>query len=159
MSSLPRRSARGAFSQNEYEMLAAFRYQLARFLRRRKDAALSEGLQPQQYEMLLAISGLPAGTEPTIKEIATQLCLEHHTVVELADRLEEHGFLTRRASESDKRAVLLSLTRSGKRARDGIVRYSFRQLREEAPGLIRSLRQILRKPNRPQPRKASTGLS
>src|ERR1700756_307042 len=146
MRNLLRTSAVGAFTQREYETLAAFRYQLARFLRRRKDAALSEGLQPQQYEMLLAISGLPAGTEPTIKEIAAQLCLEHHTVVELADRLEKQGVLVRRSSPLDKRVALLQVTRSGPGVLGRIVGFSFAQLRDEAPLLITSLRRILKRP-------------
>ena len=55
------RSSSGALSRNEYEKLAEFRYQLARFLRRRKDAAREEGLQAQQYELLLAVAGLGSG--------------------------------------------------------------------------------------------------
>ena len=143
--SLPRG---GWFSRAEYESLAEFRYRLARFLRRRKDAALEEGLQPQQYELLLAVSGLPAGADPTIKEIASQLCLEHHTVVELADRLEKRGLLARRPSGADRRVVLLRLTRTGQGVLSRIVQFSFGQLRDEAPELIRSLRRILQKPKR-----------
>jgi DNA-binding MarR family transcriptional regulator len=139
------RSSRGSFSSNEYQILAEFRYQLAGFLRRRKDAARNEGIQPQQYELLLAITGLAEDRQPTIKELAQQLCLEHHTVVELADRLERKGLLTRSTSAEDKRAVLLKVTPAGQRVLGRIVRFSFVQLREEAPELIRSLRRILRK--------------
>jgi DNA-binding MarR family transcriptional regulator len=131
------------FSQSEYEKLAEFRYQLARFLRRRMDAARAEGLQPQQYEMLLAVAGLPAHRRPTIKEIAGQLRLEHHTVVELADRLEVQGLLSRRTSADDKRAVLVRLTPSGRAVLGRIVRFSYSQLRDEGPTLIRSLRRLL----------------
>ena len=138
-----RRSRAGALSQNEYEKLAEFRYQLARFLRRRKDAAREEGLQAQQYELLLAVAGLPENREPTIKEVAAQLRLEHHTVVELANRLEKRGYLMRTGSRLDGRAVLLKLTRPGRSVLDRIVRFSFSHLRAEAPTLIRSLRRIL----------------
>ena len=138
-----RPSAAGALSRNEYEKLAEFRYQLARFLRRRKDAAHEEGLQPQQYELLLAVASFPENREPTIKEVAAQLRLEHHTVVELANRLEKRGYLVRTGSTLDRRAVLLKLTRPGRSALDRIVRFSFSQLRVEAPTLIRSLRRIL----------------
>lgn len=134
------------FSQAEYESLAEFRYQLARFLRRRKDGARAEGLQPQQYELLLALAGLAEPKEPTIKEVAAQLRLEHHTVVELADRLEKRKLLVRRPSPSDKRVVLLQLTGAGRAALGRIVKYSFSQLRDEAPALIQSLRRILQKP-------------
>jgi DNA-binding MarR family transcriptional regulator len=133
------------FSQTEYETLAEFRYHLARFLRRRKDAALAEGLQAQQYELLLAVAGQPKHKQPTIKEIASQLRLEHHTVVELADRLEKRGLLARQRSPIDRRVVLLRLTRTGRNVLSRIVRFSFSQLRDEAPALIQSLRRILQK--------------
>jgi DNA-binding MarR family transcriptional regulator len=139
------RSSRGSFSSSEYQILAEFRFQLAGFMRRRKDAARSEGIQPQQYELLLAITGLSGNKQPTIKELAQQLCLEHHTVVELADRLERKGLLSRTISPADKRAVLLRVTPAGQRVLGRIVRFSFAQLREEAPELIRSLQRILRK--------------
>ena len=137
-----------AFSHAEYEILAEFRYRLAQFLRRRKDAARAEGLQSQQYELLLAIAGFCAQEHPTIKELAAQLCLEHHTVVELADRLEKQGLLMRRSSKLDKRAVLLQLTQAGRTRLKRIVRFSFSHLHEEAPILIQSLRRILQKRTR-----------
>ena len=140
-----RRPARPSLSCTEYQILAEFRYQLAGFLRRRKDAARAAGLQPQQYELLLAITGLDSVRPPTIKELANQLCLEHHTVVELADRLEKKGLVLRESSGEDKRVVLLRVTPSGQRVLSPIVRYSLAQLREEAPLLIQSLRRILRR--------------
>jgi DNA-binding MarR family transcriptional regulator len=145
----PSRAAGGQLSRAEYQTLAEFRYHLARFLRRRKDAARAEGLQAQQYELLLVISGLPRTQRPTIKEVAAQLCLEHHTVVELADRLEKRGLLVRQGSGQDRREVLLHLTRAGQSVLNRIVKSSFAHLREEAPELIRSLRRILKKPRRP----------
>jgi DNA-binding MarR family transcriptional regulator len=141
-------SAARYLSRREYQTLAEFRYYLARFLRRRKDAARAEGLQAQQYELLLVVSGLPRARRPTIKEVAGQLCLEHHTVVELADRLEKRGLLLRKSSGADRREVLLRLTREGQSTLGRIVKFSFAQLREEAPELIRSLRRILKKPRR-----------
>jgi DNA-binding MarR family transcriptional regulator len=137
------------FSPAEYVTLAEFRYRLARFLRRRKDAARSEGLQAQQYELLLAVSGLPPDKLPTIKELASQLRLEHHTVVELADRLEKRGRLTRRRSADDRRVVLLEVTLAGQTSPDRVVRFSFSELRDDGPELIRALRLILSRAKRP----------
>jgi DNA-binding MarR family transcriptional regulator len=138
------RSSRGAVSAEQYRALAEFRRHLAEFLRRRKDAALSEGLQPQQYELMLAVHGLADGKEPTIKEMANQLCLEHHTVVELVDRLAHKNMVTRTRSALDKRAVLIRITPVGQRVLSRIVRFSLMQMREEAPALIRSLQRISR---------------
>ena len=94
---------------------------------------------------MLAVWGLAKQQQPPIKEIATQLCLEHHTVVELAGGLVKRNLLLRRTSPADKRVVLLQLSSTGRSALDRIVRYSFSQLREEAPALIQSLRRILQK--------------
>ena len=144
--SRPRTSADDAeLSPAEYAALAEFRYQLARFLRRRKDIARAEGLEPQQYELLLAISGLAADKPGTIKELAAQLRLEHHSVVELADRLERRGWLARQSSESDRRVVHLQVTRAGRSVLNRVVRFSFSELHIDGPELIRSLRRILGK--------------
>jgi DNA-binding MarR family transcriptional regulator len=138
------RSSRAVVTAEQYRALAEFRRHLAEFLRRRKDAALAEGLQPQQYELMLAVYGLADGKEPTIKEMASQLCLEHHTVVELVDRLVRKNMVTRARSDLDKRAVLIRVTPAGQRVVSRIVRFSLVQMREEAPALIRSLQRISR---------------
>jgi DNA-binding MarR family transcriptional regulator len=128
----------------EYGMLAEFRYQLACFLRRRQEAARAAGLAPQQYELLLAIAGLSRRKQPTIKELASQLLIEHHSVVELADRLEEKNLVARRSLDADRRVALLTLTPAGQRALEKVVRYSLNQIRTEAPALLGSLGRILR---------------
>jgi DNA-binding MarR family transcriptional regulator len=125
-------------------MLAEFRYQLACFLRRRQEAARAAGLEPQQYELLLTIAGLSSRKQPTIKELASQLLLEHHSVVELADRLQKKNLTARRSLGADKRVALLTLTPSGQRALEKVVRYSLNQVRTEAPALLGSLGRILR---------------
>lgn len=142
----PRRRSPGRqLSQAEYGTLAEFRYRLACFLRRRHQAARAVGLEPQQYELLLAIAGLPRQKQPTIKELAAQLLLEHHSVVELADRLEQRGLLARQSLGRDKRVVLLAVTPAGERALRRVVSCSLKQVRTEAPALLRSLRRILRR--------------
>lgn len=131
-------------SPAEYQTLSEFRHQLAGFLRRRRQAAESRGLQAQQYELLLAIKGLPQGRQPTVKQIAEQLQIQHHSAVELASRLARRGLLRRDRSAQDRRAVLLSVTKAGEKLVDEIVRYSFQQLEEEAPALLRTLSRILK---------------
>jgi DNA-binding MarR family transcriptional regulator len=141
----PRRYSRGGtFSEAEYQALAEFRHRLACFLSRRQQLARAAGLEPQQYELLLAIAGLPKQTPPTIKELAAHLRLEHHSVVELADRLQRKKLLARRPLDSDKRVTLLQVTAAGQRAIQVVVRQSLAQLRTEAPPLLLSLRRILR---------------
>ena len=94
---------------------------------------------------MLAVSGPAKQQQPTIKKIAAQLPLGHHTVVELAGRLEKRKLLVSHTSPADKRVVLLHLSSTGRSALDRIVRFSFSPWREEAPALIQSLRRILQK--------------
>jgi DNA-binding MarR family transcriptional regulator len=126
-------------------VLSEFRYQLAAFLRRRRDAAQDAGLEAQQYELLLAIKGLPQDKQPSIKQIAEQLRLQHHSAVELVTRLVNRGLIRRTRSTQDRRSVLLSLTRSGEKALENIAQYSLSQLQSEAPQLLKSLGHLLRR--------------
>ncbi len=140
----PRRASQ-EISRAEYQALAEFRYQLASFLRRRRDAAQEAGIEPQQYELLLAVKGLSSDKKPTIKQIAEQLRLQHHSTVELTTRLVNRGLIRRERAKDDRRSVLLSVTKDGQRAMDQVVQYSLEQLREEAPGLLKTLSRLLKK--------------
>ena len=99
----------------DYQALAEFRYQIRRFLHFSEQAARAAGIEPQQHQLLLAIKGIPIGTQPTIGRIAERLQLRHHSVVELVDRLTEHGAILREANPEDGREVRLRLTRAGER--------------------------------------------
>ncbi len=97
----------------DYRALAEFRYQVRRFLRFSEDAARAAGLEPQQHQLLLAVKGLPTGEEPSIGELAERLQIRHHSLVELADRLEERGLVRRRRGDEDRRKVFVELTETG----------------------------------------------
>lgn len=129
----------------EYQALAEFRYQLAGFLRRRRKVAEQAGLEPQQYELLLAVRGLPSEKRPSIKQIAEQLKLQHHSAVELTTRLVKRGLVRRERCQEDRRSVLLSLTKEGEKALNRVVEYSLMQLQEEAPQLLKTLGQLVKK--------------
>lgn len=130
-------------SPSQYQTLSEFRHQLSAFLKRRRQAAERVGVEAQQYEFLLALKGLPERAQPNIKQIAEQLLLQHHSAVELAGRLEKRGLVRRRRSPQDRRAVLLSLTKSGNKILQQVARYSLSQLQREAPALLRTLRHLL----------------
>jgi DNA-binding MarR family transcriptional regulator len=48
----------------------------------------------------------------TIHDLAERLCIQHHSAVELVDRLAEAGLVERRHDAADRRRVLLDLTRA-----------------------------------------------
>jgi hypothetical protein len=60
--------------------LAEFRYQIRRFLALSEAVARSGKLQAQQYMLLLALRGLPAGKEPTILVLSERLQIRHHSL-------------------------------------------------------------------------------
>ncbi len=80
-----------------------------------EEAARQVGIEPQQHQLLLAIKGIPIGTQPTMGRIAERLQLRHHSAVELVNRLTEHGAIARETNPDDGREVCLCLTRAGER--------------------------------------------
>ena len=101
-----------ALADSDYAQLAEFRYALRRFLNFSEQAAAGEQLTPQQHQAMLVIRGRPRGTT-TIGILAQWLCLKHHTAVELAQRLEKAGLISREHSADDARVMLLGLTEEG----------------------------------------------
>lgn len=98
---------------SDYRALAAFRYEIRKFLAFSEQAARQAGIEPQQHQLLLALQGLPAGTRPTIRAVAERLCVQHHTAVALVDKLEQNGLIKRTRSQHDRREVRLQLSESG----------------------------------------------
>jgi DNA-binding MarR family transcriptional regulator len=128
----------------DYESLAELRYQIRRFLRFSEQASRAAGLEPRQHQMLLALKGLPNGTKPFIGELAERLQVEHHSAVELADRLVAAGYARRTRSSEDRRAVLLSLTAKGERVLRDLSLHHKDELRRQGPALIKALKLAMR---------------
>ncbi len=126
----------------DYRALAEFRHQIRRFLAFSAAAARREGVDPQQHQALLAITGLPRGTAPTIGAIAQRLQLRHHTTVELVDRLAAHGLIRRSRSTVDRRRVEVALTRRGEALLRRLSLHHLAELRTLAPALARTLAEL-----------------
>lgn len=78
-------------ASGEYRALAEFRFLIRRYLNNSEKAAQSVGLDPQQYQGLLALRGLPDGQEPTIRALADRLQIRHHSAVGLTDGWRSEG--------------------------------------------------------------------
>lgn len=122
--------------------LAEFRHELRRFLHFSELAAADAGLQPQQHQLLLQVAGAPDGAEVTISYAAERLSLKHNSTVELVDRSEREGLLSRAVDGVDKRRALLRVTPKGARVLDRLSVVHARELNEMAPRLVKALRQI-----------------
>lgn len=126
-----------------YRQLAAFRYEMRKFLSFSEQAARNAGIEPQQHQVLLAIRGLPGHVRPTIGTVAERLCVQHHTAVGLVDKLEGHGLLERQRGESDKREVLLRLTPEGVRILRRLSTLHQQQLVVVGPAMVSALSAIV----------------
>jgi DNA-binding MarR family transcriptional regulator len=100
-------------ADEEYTKLLAFRTGLRQFLRWSEDQAATVGLTPAQHQLLLAIRGHPDPRGPNVGELADYLCTRHHSAVQLIDRTEQLGLITRHRTDSDdRRIVRLTLTKT-----------------------------------------------
>src|SRR2546421_12898518 len=100
-------------SLSDYQALAEFRYQIRRFLHFSEQMAGAAGIESQQHQVLLALKGISEGKQATIGYLAERLQLQHHSTVELVDRLVERHLVQRRRDEVDQRRVIVDLTTRG----------------------------------------------
>jgi DNA-binding MarR family transcriptional regulator len=127
----------------EYRALAELRYRIRHFLREGDAKARAVGLEPQQYLMLLAIRGLPEGSEATIQTLAERLALKHHSAVELIDRLETRGYVRRTRSRDDRRRVFVTLLPRGERLLEQVARNRISELRSTGEDLVGAIEALL----------------
>jgi len=130
-------------SDSEYNALAELRYRIRQFLSGSDEAAVAASLEPQQYQMLLAIRGLPNPGEASIRRLAERLLLRHHSAVGLIDRLEARGYVRRTPSSLDQRQLCVILLPKGQRALERVVRERLHELRGTGHALISALASIL----------------
>ncbi|MBO0782325.1 MAG: MarR family transcriptional regulator [Ktedonobacteraceae bacterium] len=134
----------------DYQALAELRYQIRRFLRFSEQAARSARLEPQQYQLLLALKGLPEGKKPTIGELAERLQIQHNSTVELINRLVEHNLVARQRDEADQRYVIITLTTHGEEILQQLAFYHQTELQSIGPALLHTLETILMHSSDPQ---------
>ncbi len=128
-----------SLTEPEYLALGEFRYQLRRFLRHMEEAARGLNANPQQYQLVLAVKGLPRDVTPTISRLAERMQLNHNSMVELVDRCEENGLLRRARSGNDRRQVTLSVTQDGETLLRKLGAAARQELREMGPMLVDSI--------------------
>ena len=140
------RSVRG-LSKAQYEMLAAFRYQLREFLHFSELAAQNAGLTPRQHQALLAIKGFPDRETITIGELAEQLHIAHHSAVGLVDRSVEQNLIVREQGTKDRRQVYIRLTDHGAKVLERLSGAHRDEIRRLGPSLRLILSHLLQDRN------------
>ena len=123
--------------------MAELRYQIRRFLRFSENAARQAGIEPQQHQLLLAVRGLPDVLKPTIGVLAERMQLQHHSTVELIDRLVERVFLFRLLSTDDKRQVLVKLTHNGEEFLKRLSLHHLQELQSAGPTFVKVLQSLI----------------
>lgn len=131
---------------SDYEALAEFRYQIRKFLHFSERAAREAGIEPQQHQLLLAIRGFTGpGEPPSIGILAERLQIQHHSTVELVDRLVERGLVARSRGPADRRQVLVHLTPRGEAELEKLTAYHLAELRTNGPALVQALEAVVRR--------------
>jgi len=127
----------------DYQALAEFRYQIRKFLHFSEQAVQAGGLERGQYQLMLAIKGMPAGVRPRIRDLANRMQIQHHSAVELINRLEAGGYVRRARAQDDRREVLLVLSPKGERVLAELALHHHEELRSAAPRLVAALRRLM----------------
>jgi len=131
-------------TREQYRELAEFRRQIRRFLHFSEITAKEHGVEPQQHQLLLAVHGLPEDVKPTIGEIASRLFIQHHSAVELVNRLERTGAIARHPGTGDKREVWIRLTPAGRAILRKLALAHRDELERTGPELATALKTILK---------------
>ena len=127
----------------DYQALAELRYQIRRFLYFSEQAARAAALEPRQHQLMLALKGLPEGVRPRIGELAERLQIQHHSTVELVNRLAAGGYVRRQRGGEDRREVLLSLTPKGEKVLRELSLHHKAELRMQGPALVGALKRAM----------------
>jgi DNA-binding MarR family transcriptional regulator len=129
---------------SDYQALAEFRYQIRRYFHFSEQVIKKAGLERGQYQLMLAIKGMPPGVRPRIRELANRMQIRHHSAVELINRLEARGFVHRTRAQDDRREVLLGLTAKGEKVLGELAMHHHEELGSSGPELVTALRRIMR---------------
>ena len=132
-----------ALAAADYQALAELRYQIRRFLHFSEQASRAAGLEPRQHQLLLALKGLPRAVRPRIGELAERLQIQHHSTVELVNRLAAGGYVRRQRGGEDRREVMLALTPKGERVLRELTLHHKMELRSQGPILLTAMRNVI----------------
>ncbi len=144
-------------TESNYRSLAEFRYQIRLFMADSDETARSAGLEPEQFQLLLAVRGMPQGSSATIQRLASRLLVRHNTAVERIDRLARMGLLRRSHSSKDHRVVFVELSARGKRIVEKLAHKRVQDLRRYGHELIAALAKVISSRRKSSGRKKRDG--
>lgn len=131
-------------TKEDFRQQAEFRFMLRHFLKSAEFNARSHGLEPAQFQLLLAVRGMPSDEPPNVTSVAQRLLVETHTVVELVDKMIEKGMMERFREGKDRRCVYLRLTPLGEVVLEKVALLNRRALSEYLPQFMDFLEALQR---------------
>ena len=137
---MPSTDLTGELADADYRALAAFRRSIREFLSFSESAARGNGLTPQQHQAILAIRGLSDDGDMSVGSLAGHLMVQHHSAVELVDRLAQAGLIERATATEDRRKVNVRLTDRAHALLEQLSRVHLVELRRRAPELAKILK-------------------
>jgi DNA-binding MarR family transcriptional regulator len=128
---------------DDYEALAELRYLGRKFLRFSKDLLRAKaGLNPEQYEALLAMKASSSPKGLTISQLSERLQVRHHSAVNIVDRLMERKLVIREAGETDRRRRHVQLTAKGEKLIEELASVHHKELRNRSEEMIQGLERL-----------------
>jgi DNA-binding MarR family transcriptional regulator len=121
-----------AMTDADFQRLVKFRMTLRRFERWSDEQVAAQGLTPAWHQLMLAVRGHHDPQGPTVGDIADALLIRPHSAVELCNRVEHAGFVSRRPDQRDGRVGRIQLTVDGAHAVEALARLHLEQLRRFA---------------------------
>ena len=99
-------------------------------------------MTPDQYQALLAIRASSSNGKLSIRDLAEQLQVRHHSTVGIVDQLVARSAVVRQVAPDDRRKILLTLTDKGEEIVDRLAPPHHQALSRLCPEMIRTLEQI-----------------
>ncbi len=130
-------------SKRHGSAIAEFCLAVQRFLRANGYIAAEAGLNPLEYDLLLALTAYPSGTCQSISLLSERLLLQHHVAAGAVARLVEKELITTERNTRDRRSVVLAITSKGKSLMNEIALRSLGALDAQGPQMIVSLTTLL----------------
>lgn len=126
--------------QVRLKSLAEFRYQMRKFLNFSEIASERCGIPAQQYQLMQVIAAIPQDQQASITYLAERMILRHNSTVELVDRAERAGLVSRESDPKDMRRSLVRLTPEGQRILQLLIAEHLNELVPRCEQLIQALR-------------------
>jgi len=128
--------------RDRLKSLAEFRYQMRKFLNFSEIASERCGIPAQQYQLMQVIAAIPEDQQASITYLAERMILRHNSTVELVDRAERAGFVSRQSDIKDMRRSLVRLTPEGQVILNRLVAEHLSELAPRCEQLITALRDL-----------------